>query len=56
MCGDLSNSFSLFIKCEKNLIKICNIKSFKILDALTELMDRGYPKKNAYYVLTIALF
>ena len=55
--GDLSNSFSSFIKSEKNLITICNIESFKILDALTELMDRIYPKKNnACYVLAIALF
>ena len=55
--GDLSNSFSSFIKSEKNLITICNIKSFKIIDALTELMDRIYPKKkNACYVLPIALF
>ena len=44
--GDLSNSFSSFIKSEKNLITICDIKSLKILGALTELMDQIYPKKK----------
>ena len=50
--GDFSNSFLSFIKSEKNLITICSIKSFKILDALTELMDRIYPQKRQRLLYT----
>ena len=50
--GDLSNPFSSFIKSEKNLFTICNIKSCKILDALTELMNRIYPKTKQRLLCT----
>ena len=43
---DLSISFSSFIKSEQDLMTMCNIKNFIILDTLTELMDEVYPQKN----------
>ena len=47
--GDLSVSFCAFIKSEKDLITMCNIKNFKILNELTNLMDEIYPRKNSVY-------
>lgn len=41
--GDLQFNFTHFIKSEQDLITMCNIKSFAILDELTSLMDEIYP-------------
>lgn len=46
--GDLNVSFCAFIRSEKDLITMCNIKSFQILNELTNLMDEIYPQKKTF--------
>lgn len=41
--GDFKVSFCSFIKTDQDLITMCNIRNFKILDELTSLVDEAYP-------------
>lgn len=43
---DFIMSFSLFIKTDKELITMCGIKSFDILNELAKIMDEIYPAKR----------
>lgn len=41
--GDFKVSFCSFIKTDQDLITMCNIRNFKILDELSCLVDEAYP-------------
>ena len=44
--GDFIVSFCNFIKTEQNLVTMCNIKSFAVLDELVKVMEKCYPQKK----------
>ena len=44
--GDFIVSFCNFIKAEQDLVTMCNIKSFAILDELVKAMEKCYPQKR----------
>lgn len=44
--GDFQPTLCTFIKSEKELVTMCNIKSFKILDELMQFIDKIYPRKK----------
>lgn len=44
--GDFTYTLKSFIKTEKDLMTLCNIKSFKILENLAELIDKYYPTRK----------
>ncbi|XP_043466303.1 uncharacterized protein LOC122501101 [Leptopilina heterotoma] len=44
--GDFTYTLKSFIKTEKDLMTMCNIKSFNILNKLAELIDNHYPTKK----------
>ena len=44
--GDFLTKFTDFISSESDLMTLCNIKSFSILNELTRLMDKIYPQKK----------
>lgn len=47
---DFNISFCVFIKNEKDLITMCNIKNLKILNELTNLMNEIYPQKKKTFI------
>lgn len=44
--GDFKVSFCSFIKTDQDLITMCNIRNFKILDELSCLVDEAYPQSR----------
>lgn len=50
--GDLSVTFSCFIETSKDLMTMCNIRSFAVLDQLVEAMDKCYPRKRKQLLST----
>lgn len=47
-----SRSTCPFVKTEKNLMIMCNINSFKIVDQLAEQIDQAYPAKTEGFMNT----
>ena len=45
--GDIMLPYCSCVKTESDLITICNIKSFAILNKIAQLMDQAYPSKRA---------
>ena len=50
--GDLTVSFCTFIKTEQDLMTMCNIRSFAILDELVKSMEKYYPQKRKLILST----
>ena len=50
--GDFVSNVCTFIKTEKDLVSMCNVKSFNILNELTALLDDLYPSERKRLINT----
>ena len=50
--GDFVSNVCKFIKTEKDLVTMCNVKSFNILNELTALSDEFHPSKRKRLINT----